>query len=154
MLDLYEEFKSIVETLNERGIDYAVCGGLAMAVHGLVRATIDIDLLIQSADLDQVKAVARELGFTIEANPMTFGKGAVEIRRVSKLDRDSGDVLILDLLLVTAKTEQAWDSRTKAEWEGTRLSIVSREGLIALKSLRGSAIDLEDIAKLRADDES
>ena len=46
MFDLYEEFKSIISALEQRGIDYAVCGGLAMAVHGLARATVDIDLLI------------------------------------------------------------------------------------------------------------
>ena len=45
MFDLYEEFKAIVAALGEQGIDYAVCGGLAMAVWGAPRATVDIDLL-------------------------------------------------------------------------------------------------------------
>ena len=54
MFDLYEEFKSIVSALEEQGIDYAVCGGLAMAVHGLPRATVDIDLLIPSESLEAV----------------------------------------------------------------------------------------------------
>jgi hypothetical protein len=39
MLDLYDEFKAIIATLNQCEIDYAVCGGLAMAVYGLARAT-------------------------------------------------------------------------------------------------------------------
>jgi hypothetical protein len=41
MLDIYEEFLKLVEALNERAIDYALCGGMAMAVHGLPRATVD-----------------------------------------------------------------------------------------------------------------
>ena len=65
MFDLYEEFKSIVSALEERGIDYAVCGGLAMAVHGLPRATVDIDLLILAESLEEAKAVVRSLGYTI-----------------------------------------------------------------------------------------
>lgn len=32
-----------------------------------------------------------------------------------------------------------------------RLSVVSRRGLIVLKSRRGSAVDREDIAKLESD---
>jgi hypothetical protein len=44
VFDLYEEFKAIVSALEEHRIDYAVCGGLALAVHGLPRATVDIDL--------------------------------------------------------------------------------------------------------------
>jgi putative nucleotidyltransferase-like protein len=64
VLDLYEEFKSIVSALEEQGIDYAVCGGLAMAVHGLPRATVDIDLLILAEHLEKAKTVVRKLGYT------------------------------------------------------------------------------------------
>jgi hypothetical protein len=148
VLDLYEEFKSIIGALNERSIEYALCGGLAMAVHGLVRSTVDIDLLIEQEAIDQVKEAARTLGYTIEANPISLAKGAVQIRRVSKLD-SSGDVLSLDLLLVTPQILQAWEGRTVTDWSGIKLSVVSREGLIALKLLRGSAVDVEDIARLR-----
>jgi len=40
MLDLYEELKAIISALEENGIDYALCGGLAMAVYGAPRATV------------------------------------------------------------------------------------------------------------------
>jgi hypothetical protein len=35
------------------------------------------------------------------------------------------------------------------QWEEGRLWVVSREGLIYLKSLRGSGQDLDDIQKLK-----
>jgi hypothetical protein len=40
MLDLYDEFASLIGALEAAGADYAVCGGLAMAIHGFPRATI------------------------------------------------------------------------------------------------------------------
>src|SRR5436305_8708909 len=129
MLDLYDEFKAIITALNEREIDYAVCGGLAMAVYGLARATVDIDLLIAANDFERVKKAVHPLGYTIEALPMTFAKGAVEIRRLSKFDTDSGDWLMLDCLLVTPQIEGAWNSRTESAWEDGTLRIVSRDGL-------------------------
>jgi len=43
MLDLYEEFATLIGALEAAGADYAVCGGLAMAIHGFPRATIDVD---------------------------------------------------------------------------------------------------------------
>ena len=46
MIDLAEEFEAVISALAEHGIEYAVCGGLAMAIHGFPRATVDIDLLI------------------------------------------------------------------------------------------------------------
>ena len=137
MLDLYDEFKGVIAALNEGGIDYAVCGGLAMAVYGFPRAT-----------------VVHPLGYTIEAQPMTFAKGAVEIRRLSKLDPDAGDLLMLDCLLVTPQIEEIWDSRTESEWEDGTLPIVSREGLIALKLLRANLQDMQDIAQLKDEHES
>jgi hypothetical protein len=149
VFDLYEEFNSIVSALEEHGIDYAVCGGLAMAVHGLPRATVDIDLLILGESLEEVRELARTLGYTIEAFPMTFSRGAVEIRRLSKIDRDSGIVLSLDLLLVTPEIVEIWQSRTEVAWEAGSLWVVSRRGLMALKSLRSSAQDLADIEQLK-----
>ena len=149
MFDLYEEFKSIISALEEHGIDYAVCGGLAMAVHGLPRATVDIDLLILDESLEATKGLARTLGYNIEAMAMTFSRGAVEIRRVSKIDRETGIVLSLDMLLVTPEIVEIWQSRTRVAWESGSFWTVSRGGLMALKSLRSSAQDLADIERLK-----
>lgn len=155
MFDLYEEFKSIIAALEEHGIDYAVCGGLAMAVHGLPRATVDIDLLILSERLEDAKAVVRGLGYTIEAQPMTFHKGAIEIRRLSKIDPSDGDLLMIDFLLVTPTVKTAWNNRIKVASPRGSVFAVSREGLILLKSFRGSGQDLDDIERLKgSSDES
>lgn len=149
MFDLYEEFKSIVSALEDHGIDYAVCGGLAMAIHGLPRATVDIDLLILGKSLEEVRELARTLGYTIEALPMTFSHGTVEIRRVSKIHEETGIVLSLDMLLVTPEIIDVWQSRIEMSWESRSLWTVSRLGLMALKSLRSSAQDLADIERLK-----
>ena len=51
---------------------------------------------------------------------------------------------------VTPDIKQAWESRTKVEWEGGTLSVVSPEGLILLKSFRRSGQDQDDIEYLRS----
>jgi hypothetical protein len=155
MVKLQEELKALLSALENCGVDYALCGGLAMAVHGFPRSTVDIDLLIRSEALEGIKSLARSLGYTIEAQPMTFANGAVEIRRLSKIDKDSGFVLSLDMLLVTPQTEKAWQSRVEYEWENRKVKVVSREGLIAMKLLRNSGQDQDDIKHLQeAQDES
>ena len=151
MFDLYEEFRQLISKLDDGNLDYALCGGLAMAVYDHARATVDIDLLILSETYDSVTAIAKELGYTIRGLDMTFANGVIEIRRVSKIHSTTGQVLSLDLLLVTPDIRPIWDSRETAEWEGGRLSVVSRRGLIALKQLRGSGRDMDDIAALRED---
>jgi hypothetical protein len=37
---------SITKRLDELGIDYAIAGALALGAHGLVRATVDVDILL------------------------------------------------------------------------------------------------------------
>ena len=149
MFDIADELRALVVVFDKQGIDYALCGGMAMAVHGRLRMTIDIDLLILSESLDEVLAIAKSLGYDLRGKDMSFAKGAIEIRQVSKIDPEDGEVLSLDLLLVTSEIHSMWESRAKADWGGRKLSVVSAEGLIALKQLRGSAQDLADIEALQ-----
>ena len=149
MLNLVQELTQLVQRLDEEGIDYALCGGLALAVHSIVRATIDIDLLVHQDSLEDVKKVARSLGFAFEAQPMSLAKGAIRMHRLSKIEPAlDQDALMLDLILVTPAIERAWGSRRQLEWEHGSLWVVDREGLIQMKKLRGSGQDLDDIQKL------
>ncbi len=137
MLDIYDEFRRLVEAFDAANVEYALCGGMAMAVHKRPRMTIDIDILIPA-----------ELGYNIRGKDLSFANGAVEIRRVSKIDTNSGDLLSLDFLLVTPPLQTVWESRVVSEWEGGTFSVVSRAGLIAMKQLRKSGQDLDDIEAL------
>ena len=151
MLDILEELVALIDALESSGVEYALCGGLAMAVWGSPRSTVDIDLLIQPAALSSVEEIAARLGYRFKANPMSFSSGAIVIHRVTKIDPQGGDTLMLDLLLVTPPVEEAWATRTRVEWDRGTISVVSREGLIHLKSFRRSGTDLDDIRKLRGD---
>ncbi|HEV7798630.1 MAG TPA: hypothetical protein VGO73_10765 [Pyrinomonadaceae bacterium] len=109
MMDLVDELRKLVERLDEQKIGYALCGGMAMGVYGLARATLDIDLLILSDSLDEVLSIARGLGYNVPGKDMSFAKA--EIRRVSKIDPADGELLPLDLLLVTPDVIEVWESR-------------------------------------------
>jgi hypothetical protein len=147
-LDITDELRKLIEKLDEQNIEYALCGGMAMGVHGFARTTIDIDMMILSESVEAAMAIARELGYTIRGKDLSFKNGVIEIRRVSQIDRETGDPLPLDFLLVTPELRAIWDSRTVAEWEGGRLSVVTRDGLIKLKRWRNSGQDLVDIEAL------
>lgn len=148
-MDLYDEFASIIAVLEERKVPYAVCGGMAMAVHGFPRATLDVDLLVPVEAAEQVFAAVLPLGYDVVSDPMSFADGTVEIRRVTKIDPVARDVLSLDLLLATPVAAAAWESRVRVAWELGEITVVSRDGLIALKHLRGSGQDQDDIRNLK-----
>ena len=149
MQDLYAEFKAVIQSLNAEGIPYAVCGGLAFAIHVQPRATVDMDFLIQAGDLRHCQHVLTSMGYTPHPKPMTFGGGAITIQRLWKPQERGEDVLMVDLLIVNEEVMPGvWDGREEMHWEGQPVRAVSREGLIALKRLRGSKQDLVDIERL------
>ena len=41
-----DDLKQLLRSLNDRGVEYLLIGGYALAAHGYQRATIDIDLLV------------------------------------------------------------------------------------------------------------
>ena len=149
-MELLDELNRLVTRLDEEAIDYALCGGLAMAVYALPRATLGIEILIEAESLGKTQGAVRELGFSVSALPRRFHDGKIQIRRATKIDPETGETLSLDVLVVTPAIAKAWESRTKVEWEGGSLSAVSPEGLILLKSLRGSGQDQDDIRYLRS----
>lgn len=149
-MDVIDGLRQIIARFDEEDVDYALCGGLAMAVYAMPRATLDIDLMVQETSLDQTSRVLEPLEFVPIGAPMEFCGGKVKISRFRRIDRQTGDVLVLDLLHVTADTTAAWESRCDIEWEGRRLRVLSPRGLILLKELRRSGQDQDDLAYLRS----
>ncbi len=145
MFDPYAELKQLASALEARRIPYALCGGLALAVHGAPRATKDIDLLALPEDLDRIRDLAKALGFRFAALPMTFSDG-VTLRRFTKLV--DARPLPLDVLLVNDALRPLFDDRLHLDWEGGTLQVVTRDGLVVLKTTAGRPQDLVDIQRL------
>jgi hypothetical protein len=154
VLDLLEEFRNLVEALDTARVEFAVCGGLAVAIHARPRATLDVDLLLPREQVDAARRVARGLGYSIEAGPLAVRRDVIELHRLSKPDPETGDLLSLDLLVVTPALAAAWETRERVAWEHGTLPVVSRSGLVAMKRLRASGQDLDDIRNLEEDDAS
>lgn len=148
-MDILNELRILTKRLQEENIDYALCGGLALAIYALPRATLDIDILIEASFLERIERVVHDLGYTIKAEPMNFHGGKIQIRRVTKIESGTGEALMLDMLLVTPDIQEAWDKRLVVEWEHGPINVVSPEGLILLKSFRKSGQDQDDIDFLR-----
>jgi hypothetical protein len=140
LFDIAEELDSIRDVLTERGIEFALCGGMAMAIYGFVRAAVDLDLLVRSEDVEAIEDAAASLGYVLDSH------------RISKTDAVAGDAMMLDLLIVTHDSCNVWNERQIVVWRDKPLTVVSREGLMTLKQLRGTSQDLADIERLPAEE--
>jgi hypothetical protein len=155
-MNLTEEFLALIDALNRDGVEYGVCGGLALAIHGYPRFTKDIDILIRLEDLDRALAVAATRGFIVAARPLRFDAGTTkerEVRRISKIEGE--DVMTLDLLLSRGVLQDAWEDREAFEWQGKVVKAVSAQALVKMKRIAGRDQDLLDARRLEGgDDES
>ncbi len=151
MIDLYVELKAVLQAFDTAGLPYALCGGLALMVYRRPRATVDIELVVPSEVADACVATVATLGFRAHPRPIRLDATGIEILRFYKVDPAGPDVLMLDCLLTSHPTiAQAYRSRVQAPFEDATLWVVSIEGLISLKRLRRSPMDLLDIEALEA----
>ena len=116
------------EVLREVGADHALVGGLAVGYHGRLRATIDVDLLVPLAKLDELAVALAARGYVIARTPMmvrVFSAGADP-------DRDEAIAHLLgrEANLVLAAAAQAIEPALVL---GHRVNIVQRGALVALK---------------------
>jgi hypothetical protein len=148
--DLYEELRAIVDAFEARGVDHALCGAVALAIHGKPRATTDIDILVAPAEIDEAKTVLRALGYDLEAAPMTFASG-IRVHRVSRVE--GRELFTVDLLVAEPPLADAWRDRLVLSWRDKPLRVVSRDGLAAMKRLAGRPQDRADLHALGADDD-
>lgn len=147
-LSLFDELRALVSTLEQREISYALVGALALAMHGAPRATTDIDVLIRPEDVDRVVELTKDQGFRFEALPIRFSDG-MEVRRVTKIEpEEPNETLTIDFLLVNENLESVWDSRQRLEADFGTMWVISRDGLIRMKTWAGRDQDLADIRRL------
>lgn len=152
-LDLEQELKLAVEALSQHGVPYALCGGLALAIHGHPRATKDIDFLVPPASVAAALDALASAGFPLRAGPIPLGAKGPHPQRLFRATKVSGsDHLTVDLLEVSVSYDSAWNSRQTLVWKEQPLTVLSRSGLIEMKRLSVRLKDQSDLEALEAPD--
>ena len=147
---LYDELRSVLNALDQARVDYALVGGMAVAVWGAPRATRDIDLLVRSEDLAKAMSAVRERGFTLAALLFEFKDGTT-LQRVNRVD-EAGNLMTVDFMLVDRNLESAWASRTRVPFADGEVAVISREALMAMKAQAARPQDIADIQNLKESD--
>lgn len=143
-MDIQQELRDLIIALNEASIDYALCGGLAVAFHGYARFTKDIDILIAKASLEAALKVAERLGFLDSSGRIPFPN--LDLYRVLKTR--GPEFLILDWMVMASEDTSILSEKTWFDWEGVPICVVSAEALVAMKRKAGREQDLLDIRML------
>lgn len=149
-MDLKEELIRVTDALREMRIEYAICGGIAVLIHGCPRPTYDLDFIVSVDDLAGIRTVLRPLGYILRTDIITFQAGEPtesKLWRVSKIDGE--DMLTLDFLLLTPFLKDVWAGRRQFEFDGKTVTVVDLDGLRKMKVAAGRPKDLLDLENLK-----
>ena len=144
----------IIGSLNKYKVPYAVVGGYAVALHGAVRGTIDIDIITEWS-LDNLKSIENAFN---------------EINLFSKLPINAEDIYSFKDEYIKNRNLIAWTfinhtdpselvdiiitynlknkTITKVRVKGETINILSKNDLIKMKKKSGRKQDLIDIKAL------
>jgi hypothetical protein len=143
---LNPDFREILSGFIAGKVEFLVVGAYALAVHGLPRATGDLDLWI-SPTQPNARRVWRALanfGAALDAvteEDFSVPDTVVQIGRAPRR---------VDVLTAIDGVEfgAAWDDRVMVEIEGMTLPVLSREHLIINKRASGRPQDIADAERL------
>jgi len=108
-----EDLLKLCEALNAESVRYILIGGFAVILHGFVRATKDIDLLID-ASIDNVQRLKRAMAFLPDNAISLIADDEVEKYQVVRI----ADEIIVDLLKTACGVDyaRAADGRDGIHW--------------------------------------
>lgn len=146
----------LAAALDAGKVPYALVGGYAVALHGVVRGTVDIDLVLdfRLKHFEGAEAALRSIGLTprlpvTAAEVFRFREEYVANRNLTAWSfvNAADPSEIVDVIL----THDLAGLKTKGvRVQGRTIKIVAIDDLIRMKKAAGRPQDLEDVKALRS----
>jgi hypothetical protein len=145
----------VCDALDRAEVRYAIAGGYAVALHGAVRGTIDIDLVLHLREADFAAAEAALIGLGLRPRLPISASDVFRFREEYIRNRNllawsfsnpANPGEIVDILIAE---DLAKHRVIKVRVAGRELPVLSRKDLIEMKSRSGRPQDLSDVAALQ-----
>lgn len=146
----------VCRALSRAKIPYAIVGGYAVALHGALRGTIDIDIAIHWTlkNLENVEKVLKEIGLVsllpIDSHTLFhFRDEYIQNRNMIAWNFYKPKNPIHQVDIIISYDLKNADTKTITTASG-KIRILSRKDLIAMKKASGRPQDLEDVKALES----
>ncbi len=142
---MLNRLQDVFRCFQKHKIKYLVIGGIASVLHGVPRATFDLDILIE-ATLENAK---RLLDALMDAGLATASLTTPEEILAHEITIFKDKVRI-DVQTSTpgASFKEAWKHREVMKYQGQEFLVISKADLISSKRAAGRDVDLEDVRLL------
>lgn len=142
---MLNQLQGVFASLQKHNVKYLVIGGIAAVLHGVPRATFDLDILIE-ADPENARLLLDAL---LEAKLGTAALTSVEDLLAHEITIFK-DWVRIDVQTATPglSFNEAWQRREIMTYQGQEFYVVSKTDLVASKRAAGRERDLEDVRLL------
>jgi predicted nucleotidyltransferase len=146
-LELAPDFKELLRLLNEKQVKYLLIGGYAVVLHGYVRNTNDIDIVVADdlENAEKVVAALAEFGF---AGDSLSTKLFTQPNSVVRMGTEPMKIEILKHVKGVG-FEAPYERRRTIKAEDIESSVIGLDDLILNKQSVGRLQDLTDVEKLQ-----
>ena len=145
-----EEMLRVLAAFDTAGLEYVLIGATAMAFHGIVRATEDIDLFVRATpeNIDRLRTALRSVYDDPDIDAITAGDLLGDYPAV-RYYPPSGD-LFFDILTRLGEVASFDSINTEyKEVEGIRVRVATPAALYRLKRNTVRPLDRQDAEMLR-----
>lgn len=144
-----DELLLLTDTFARHRVNYAICGGLAVVIHGRPRLTLDIDFLVPADEMERAINAAASAGFNDVAGWIVLPSNDQGIDRLFQVNKMlNGDLLSLDLLEANHADNPIFKDQESFEIDGHPIRLLSRAGLIKMKQSSNRLKDKLDVELL------
>jgi hypothetical protein len=146
-----EDFRDLLAALLAEGARFLVVGAHALAVHGIPRATGDLDVWI-AADAENARRVHRAL-IRFGAPMTAMGVSPGDLTRPEQVVQIGLPPRRIDVLtsITGVGFDEAWPDRVSHDVGGAPVPFLGRAALVKNKRAAGRAKDLADLEALGED---
>lgn len=148
-------FRRVIQALDEHRVKYVVVGGYAVALHGAIRGTVDIDIAIalNRATFKRVEVALEEIGLEsrlpVTADEVFSFRQEYIRKRHLKAWTFANPRNALDVVDILITEDASKIGAVNKHAFGLTIKVATITDLIAIKKKAGRAQDLEDIKALR-----
>ena len=147
---MLNRLQDVFKSFQQHEVRYIVIGGIASVLHGVPRATFDLDILIDPTEDNALRLLSALVDAGFGTATMTNAQEILAHEITVFNDRVRIDV---QTRTPGVSFQDAWRRRKTVTYQGQDLFILSKEDLIASKQASGREVDLEDIHMLELPDQ-
>ena len=137
------DFRDLLSEFNARGVEYLVVGAYALAAHGHVRATGDLDIWVRPDPANAKRVMSALEAFGAPLHDLIEG----DLSRAGVVFQIGVAPVRIDVLtgIDGVAFDEAWLARVTTRYAGQAVSVLSARQLIANKRAVGRAQDMADV---------